>query len=160
MLTTLRKNKLRLYLVATLVLAFIVMQFIHLAVENFQHSNPPVTYTVQWDSEQTENLVRTACFDCHSNETVWPWYSNIAPMRWLVVRDVNEGREELNYSTGRRLELDEMIETIREGEMPPAIYLPLHPEARLSDAEKAQLIAGLQATFAGGDGNDGEKDDD
>jgi hypothetical protein len=113
--------------------------------------NPPVTYTIQWDSPQTEQLARTACFDCHSNETRYPWYSNIAPMDWLVNSDINQARRKMNFSTGSKLFSDEMEKQIESGEMPKALYLPLHPEANLTDAQKKQLIDGLIATFGEGD---------
>lgn len=113
------------------------------------HTNPPVTHTVQWNDPATEQIARRACFDCHSNETRWPWYSYVAPMSFLVARDVEKGRSEMNFSTGRELEGDEMAEQIERGKMPPGIYLPLHPEANLSETEKQQLIAGLRATFGG-----------
>lgn len=114
--------------------------------------NPPVTTTIQWDSPETEQLMRAACMDCHSNETVWPWYSYVAPMAFLVAKDVNEGRDALNLSTARRVEADEMVEKIQDGEMPPPIYLPLHPEANLTAEQKDALIAGIWATFGGEDG--------
>ena len=71
--------------------------------------------------------MRGACMDCHSNETEWPWYSNVAPVSWLVQNDVDEGRRRLNLSTGGA-DFDEMIETIEEGSMPPWQYKPAHPE--------------------------------
>ncbi|GAB4273901.1 MAG: hypothetical protein Kow0080_21840 [Candidatus Promineifilaceae bacterium] len=114
------------------------------------HTNPPVIREPNWDSPQTRELAQRACFDCHSNETIWPWYSNIAPFSWLTQHDVEEGRQKLNFSewgSGREGErAHEMAETILEGEMPPVIYLPTHPNARLTDAEKQALIAGLQST--------------
>ena len=87
-----------------------------------------------------------ACLDCHSNLTRWPWYSNVAPVSWLVQHDVDEGRAELNLSTDE-IELDEMIEAVREGSMPPWQYIPTHPGARLSSKDKEDLIRGLEATF-------------
>ena len=60
------------------------------------HDNPPVVAEPAWGSPATRELARRACFDCHSNETQWPWYSNIAPLSWLIQRDVDEGRDELN----------------------------------------------------------------
>jgi hypothetical protein len=95
--------------------------------------------------------------DCHSNLTKWPWYSNIAPISWLVQKDVEDGRRELNLSTGET-EVEEMVETIRDGSMPPWQYKPTHPEARLSDQERQDLIRGLEATF-GAAGADGEEDE-
>ncbi len=61
-------------------------------------SNPPVVSEPTWDSPQTRALAKDACFDCHSNETVWPWYAKIAPSSWLLAQDVDEGRSALNFS--------------------------------------------------------------
>lgn len=113
------------------------------------HINPPVVSEPAWSSEQARELATRACFDCHSNETQWPWYSNIAPMSWLVQRDVDEGRDELNWSEWEKGEEDgeDMIETVLEGEMPPGRYELAHPEARLTDGEMEELLQGLAATF-------------
>lgn len=113
------------------------------------HTNPPVRQEPAWDSATTRELAVRACFDCHSNETVWPAYSNVAPLSWLVQRDVDQGREALNLSEFDRPqeEAHESAEQVQEGKMPPPIYLPLHPEARLTPAEREQLIAGLTATL-------------
>src|SRR5512133_2698015 len=93
------------------------------------HPNPPVTSEPQWDSPQTRALAQRACFDCHSNQTVWPWYSNVAPVSWLVYRDVMEGRRRLNFSEWNRPQgqyLDELKVVYFEKSMPPANYLLLH----------------------------------
>lgn len=113
------------------------------------HTNPPVVSEPQWDSPQTYDLAKRACFDCHSNETVWPWYSSVAPASWLVQRHVNEGREKLNFSNwnGEFDDLDELPEVVQEGEMPPQNYLLMHPEAQLTTQEKQQLIQGFESTF-------------
>lgn len=121
------------------------------------HTNPPVVQEPNWDSPETRALAERACFDCHSNETVWPWYSNIAPISWLVFRDTAEGREHLNFSEwGATLQLwegynlyEDLGEVIEEGEMPMPIYLTTHADARLTPAEKTALITGLRATAAG-----------
>ena len=115
------------------------------------HSNPPVTMEPKWDSTRTRALAESACFDCHSNLTKWRWYSNVAPMSWLVQRDVDGGRSALNFSEWDRPQdvgLDDLTESIRSGSMPPWFYTPLHPNAKLSAAEKDALINGLTATFA------------
>ena len=114
------------------------------------HSNPAGGRQIAWDSPRTEQLMTDACMDCHSNLTKWPWYSNVAPISWLVQKDVEDGREALNLSTDGEVEVDEMIEAIREGSMPPWQYKPTHPGARLSDQEKQDLIRGLEATFGAG----------
>ncbi len=114
------------------------------------HTNPPVQSEPNWDSQDTRALAERACFDCHSNETTWLWYSNIAPFSWLVQHDVEEGRRILNFSEwdqgGKPRELEEMAEVLQRGSMPPAVYTPLHPNAKLTPAEVDQLIAGLNAT--------------
>lgn len=114
------------------------------------HSNPPVQAQPQWDSPTTQALFNRACADCHSNQTTWPWYSNVAPVSWLVQRHVDEGRSKFNINTqGFGREADEAANAVREGKMPEPTYLPMHPQARLTDAETQQLIQGLQATFGG-----------
>lgn len=112
------------------------------------HSNPPITGQPAWDSATTRALVGTACFDCHSNQTQWYWYTNIAPFSWFVQHDVEEGRAALNFSEWDRPQEDagDVAESIREGSMPPWYYYAVHWAAKLSPNEQAQLIAGLQRT--------------
>jgi hypothetical protein len=113
------------------------------------HSNPAVVREPEWDSPRTRELFFRGCKDCHSHETEWPWYSHVAPASWLLQYDVHEGRSHFDVSDWGRPhnEGDEAAEMMREGEMPPWYYLPAHPEARLSQAERDALVAGLIATF-------------
>lgn len=106
------------------------------------HDNPPVLAEPQWDNPSTRDLAVRACYDCHSNESVWPWYSNIAPVSWMMQNHVDEGRQKINFSEWgtRRQETRELAESVLEGEMPPISYLPTHPNARLTAAEKQQLV--------------------
>lgn len=158
-----------------LVLAVLAAGFLLIQVVPYgrAHDNPPVGQEPNWDSPQTRELAVRACYDCHSNTTVWPWYSNIAPVSWLVQHDVDEGREHLNFSTWNQSpaergeeeegeETEELGEVVQEGEMPPSNYLLTHPEARLTNDERAALAAGLQATAAQtvGGVSTGESDDD
>lgn len=112
-------------------------------------SNPPITREVNWDSPQTRDLAKRACFDCHSNETVYPWYANIAPVSFFLANHIREGREKLNFSEwdASNEDFDEVQKVIEKGEMPLGNYLMMHPEARLTEAEKEQLVSGLRATF-------------
>jgi len=108
-------------------------------------NNPPAAAEPTWDSAETRALAKRACFDCHSNETTWPWYSYVAPVSWLIYRDVTEGRSRLNFSEwnqNQRAAL-EASEQVLSGEMPPFYYVPLHPSARLTTAEQQQLATGL-----------------
>jgi hypothetical protein len=150
------------YLKRALVVLVILFAAIQLVPYGRAHENPPVTGEPDWDSPRTRELAQRACSDCHSNETRWPWYSWVAPISWLVQRDVDEGREHLNFSEfdRRQKHADDAAEEVEDGEMPPWFYLPLHSEARLGDGEKSELIAGLQRTFGEGDGKDKEDDDD
>lgn len=112
------------------------------------HTNPPVIQEPKWDSPQTRELAARTCFNCHSNQTDWPWYSNIAPISWLLYRDVIDGRQQLNFSEWNRpqREARQAPQKIEKGEMPQWYYIPLHPEASLSAAEKKALMDGLRAT--------------
>ena len=114
------------------------------------HANPAVTRAIRWDSPRTEQLATQACGDCHSNLTKWPWYTNVAPASWLVQRDVDEGRGKLNFSEWDKPQPDisDLMDQIQSGEMPPLQYKVIHGGARLSDAEKRELIAGLIRTCA------------
>ena len=113
------------------------------------HSNPPVTLEPRWDSPATRELASQACFDCHSNETRWPAYSQVAPMSWLIQHDVDEGRAVLNFSEWQRpqKEASEAAEVLREGEMPPALYGLMHGHARLNAADRDRLAFGLARTL-------------
>ncbi|GAB4497283.1 MAG: hypothetical protein OHK0052_08610 [Anaerolineales bacterium] len=128
--------------------ALVLFGLIQLVPYGRNHTNPPVVQEPNWSSPEVRALAQRACFDCHSNETVYPWYSNIAPVSWLVQHDIEEGRSKLNFSDwgrSREKDGDEIAEVILEGEMPPTIYLLQHPEARLTEAERALLIEGLLA---------------
>ena len=113
------------------------------------HSNPPVTSEPAWDSPRTRELAVRACFDCHSNETKWPWYAHVAPMSWAMQLDVDAGRSVLNFSEwNRTYPLAEYSgRRTRGGMMPPKKYLLAHPEAELTPEELEALARGLDATI-------------
>ena len=116
-----------------------------------EKTNPPVegARTLQAHAEvppKVAAILRRACYDCHSNETQWPWYSNVAPVSWFVIDHVNHGREHLNFSEWEQADehngqqdaqerFDEIIEEVKSRKMPLSSYLPLHPEAELSDQD-------------------------
>ncbi|HLO32547.1 MAG TPA: heme-binding domain-containing protein [Anaerolineales bacterium] len=132
-----------LFLIAGLTVLGLLIQLIPYG---HNHTNPPVNAEPNWDSPETRILAQRACFDCHSNVTRWPWYSNIAPASWLVYRDVTEGRLHINFSDWNRPDeqhVNEFQEVFDKNSMPPGQYLLLHPEAKLSPDEKQKLFDGL-----------------
>ena len=108
------------------------------------HDNPAVVRDAPWPSAEARSLAVAACYDCHSNETKWPWYANVAPVSWLVQRDVDDGRAELNFSRWPSGEADDLSDSVEDREMPPRQYLLAHPGARLSADERATLLAALR----------------
>lgn len=141
-----------------LCVGFIIIQFVPVNRANPQVEGdfrPPV---------EVVSVLRRACYDCHSNETVWPRYSRIAPVSWVIARDVHEGRAALNFSTWNRLSANKQAEAVREsweeiaeGKMPTWFYLALHPEARLSPADQSVLRAW---SASAGHGQEPEGNDD
>lgn len=146
-----RKRKIAATLVGIGVFDFLILQVI--PVGSFRDvlrrkANPSVIATIEWNSPDTQNLVKRACFDCHSNETIYPWYAQVAPVSWLVTRDVNKGRAAMNFSEDAATEynLDD-LEWHLSNDMPPNIYLIMHPEVYLTDEQKILLLSGFQKTF-------------
>lgn len=127
-------------IIVTFIVIFVGIQFIPV-----ERTNPPIS----WDINAPENIaqiLRTSCYDCHSNETVWPWYSKIAPVSFLVAGDVKDGRKHLNFSEWDKYEadkrekiLEEIVEEIEKETMPLTSYTFTHPNARLDD-QRIKLI--------------------
>ena len=132
--------------IGILALAFVAMQ---LAPYGRAHANPPVVQEPVWDTAQTRALFARACNDCHSNQTDWSRQSNVAPVSWLSQWAIDEGRAAFNVSEwpsgGRKA--GDVAGSVQNGQMPPEMWVSLHPEARLTTAEKEELIRGLRATF-------------
>jgi hypothetical protein len=130
----------RWFAVGTIVI-LVALQF-----KTVDRSNPPVQSDIGTSAEIKE-MLRRACYDCHSNETNWPWYSYVAPMSWFVAGHVDHGRGHLNYSEWPAFDLEEqehlfeeMWEMLSEGEMPLKSYTLIHRDARLSDTEREVLL--------------------
>jgi hypothetical protein len=127
-----------------LVVAFVLAQFIRPA-----QANPPVdpAKTLKAPAD-VQAILDRSCGDCHSNNTRWPWYAKVAPVSWWLADHVKDGRREINisefatYSPRKAAhKMEEVCEQVEKGEMPLSTYLPLHPDAKLSDADKARLCA-------------------
>lgn len=124
----------------TLVIILIGIQFIPV-----ERTNPPVSWDINAPQGVSE-ILRESCYDCHSNETTWPWYSKIAPISFLVAGDVNDGRKHLNFSEWDKYEADkrekireEIVEEIEKENMPLPLYTFTHPSAKLDD-HKIKII--------------------
>jgi heme-binding protein len=135
------------------IMALLVVVFVLIQLVPVDRSNPPVESEISTPPD-VKLIVKRACYDCHSNETVWPWYSQMAPVSWLLARDVHEGRAELNFSTWQRYSTTEQVkklkkswEEVQEGEMPPWYYLLVHRDAALSDADRQVLHTWALSTF-------------
>lgn len=148
---------------AAALMAFAGIQFVPVA-----RANPPITADFA-GPENVKAILDTSCYDCHSNATKWPWYSYVAPVSWLVARDVREGREHLNFSAwesmaqGEKAEaIEEIVEETSEGGMPMPIYLVIHPGARISDDKLGILrawAAGAGPATERGESEEEEDDD-
>lgn len=128
--------------VAVFVVAVVVAQAVRISTVN-----PPVVGDVAAPAP-VDAILRRACYDCHSNQTVWPWYSHIAPLSWLLANDVEEGRRELNFSTWstydakkRAKKLTETAKEVGGDEMPPWYYVLVHSDAKLADTDRETLRA-------------------
>jgi hypothetical protein len=137
--------------------AILLATFIALAIAQFprvEQTDPPTIEEVSAPFA-IETTLKRACYDCHSNETRWPWYSHVAPVSWLIARDVNLARKEINFSewggyypVTRQRKLEWMGRALREGTMPPWSYRLMHPGARLTDADRAVLEQWVQTALS------------
>jgi hypothetical protein len=141
------------YIALASVATFALIQAVPYGHNHTNPSNYNRQYEPKWDSAATRDLTVRACYGCHSNEVKYPSYSKIAPISWMVASHVSDGRDALNFSTVGKSsnishKLGDAVEVIQEGSMPPSYYTHFgkHPEAKLTAAEKQQLIAGLSAT--------------
>ena len=126
--------------------AVLVATFALLQLRPVERTNPPVISDVGAPAE-VDTILRRSCYDCHSHETRWPWYSHVAPMAWFVADHVEHARSDLNFSNwpafdfqAQRHAFDDIRHQLETGKMPLASYLILHPSARLSEEDRALLL--------------------
>lgn len=130
-----------------LLVLFLLIQFFQIDKENPAPTAQMDFLRIKKTPESTAKLIRNGCYDCHSNETKYPWYSNVQPVGWLLKNHIDEGRKQLNFSTFATYEpkrqahkLDEAEEMVANGKMPMDSYILGHPDAQFSDAQKQELI--------------------
>jgi hypothetical protein len=136
-----------------ILVALVLIQFVPVS-----RTNPPVESEIQ-TPQDVESILSRSCYDCHSNKTVWPWYSYVAPVSWLVSSDVSGGRQKLNFTTWNRYTPDQQMKRLRDiwkevqgGDMPLWYYLIKHSGARLSDEDKTVLRDWTQSAAQPGPG--------
>jgi len=142
------------YILGGVAVVFIGIQFVPNELPAVETNNPGDIVLNGLASEEISTMLKTSCYACHSNETVYPWYSYVAPSSWLVAKDVREGREELNFSIWQDYEmmdklkiLDDISAEVSEGEMPLKIYTLIHSSAKLDDAQRAKIVAWAEETM-------------
>lgn len=130
-----------------LVVCIVILQFFRGSEPEVRSENPADIFLHVEASDQVRNIMRTACYDCHSMETQYPWYTWITPVSWFVFDHIEDGRDELNFSEWANFEkrrkvhkLKEIGEEVEEGEMPLESYTPMHPEAKLTNEQREILI--------------------
>lgn len=139
-------------LLILLVAALVVIQFIGIERSNPEFDQSLDLITMEKPPMDVEKILRASCYDCHSNETIWPWYSYVAPASWLIKQHVDDGRDNINFSDWGEYELEdrayiieEMIEEVEDGEMPFPGYDVFHPDAKLSEEQKKALFNWLRS---------------
>jgi hypothetical protein len=142
-------------------LILLIFLVILIIVQFIPNDKPEVILTNENDliynnqlPEELASMLKESCYDCHSNETVYPWYSYVAPVSWLVVKDIREGRNELNFShwesqskMDKAKHLDKIIDEVTDENMPMPIYTIMHSKAKLSNDDR-QLLAEWAESFA------------
>ncbi|MDH5366140.1 MAG: heme-binding domain-containing protein [Cyclobacteriaceae bacterium] len=134
-------------IVIALGLVLVIIQFFRIDKENPSYEMENDFIMITNPPELVKGILKNSCYDCHSFETKYPWYTNVAPVSWWIKHHINEGRDELNFSEWATFELkrknhklDEIVEMVEEGEMPMSSYTWMHSEARLTDEQKTALI--------------------
>lgn len=152
------KRNTLLALLGIVIVGFLVLQIFPISAisTKLARQERPVLSQIDWGSPEAEQLVRTACYDCHSNEPTYPWYASVAPISWLLNKDINEGRRVLNFSeqAANQINPHELVEVVEEGEMPLPIYLVMHPDANLTEAQQQTLIQAFETVLSGRGGGD------
>lgn len=136
------------WILLAFVVVAIVIQFFRPGIAPLPVNRSHTMQSWMYVPANVDLMIRRACYDCHSNETKWPWYARIAPVSWWVKRDVSEGRQELNFSefatyskVRKTRELQAAFEEVRTGDMPLRTYLAMHKNAQLSEADKKAFCA-------------------
>jgi hypothetical protein len=136
---------------------FIVVFLILLGIQfiPINKTNPIITQDIQAPAE-VKNILRTSCYNCHSNETKWPWYSNFAPVSWMIINDVDDARNKMNFSIWNKISFEKKEELmrdiwdeVRQEDMPLTLYTYIHPESKLDLLQKNIIKKWITGTGIG-----------
>lgn len=142
------------YLLLGLALVLIIIQFVPNELPAVEMNNPSDLLATDQVDGEVANLLKAACYDCHSNSTNYPWYSHVAPISWLVAKDTREGRKEVNFSNWSDYDmmdqlkiLDDVYSEVEEEHMPLPIYITMHSEADLTPEQRQKIMAWAESTM-------------
>src|SRR6266446_3599210 len=134
------------WMVIILAVLFVAIQFVRPARTNPAVDESQTIFARTQMTPPVAAIFTRSCADCHSNKTVWPWYTNVAPISWWIAGHINEGRQNLNLSEWAKLDpnrqdrkLRQICDEVEDGAMPLPSYLPMHPKAKLSEQDKKAL---------------------
>lgn len=138
-----------------LIAALVIIQFIR-PKQNISAGPFPADVSTKFAiNDNVASILKTACYDCHSNNTTYPWYANVQPVNWWLTDHVNEGKKELNFSEfagytakRQRKKFNEIMEEVKEGKMPLKSYTWMHGDAKLTEAQKAALYKWCEESLA------------
>jgi len=153
------------YLFIIIILAMVVIQFFRPDRFYTAETTPDDINKKMQIPGNVQGIIKRSCYDCHSNQTFWPWYSNIAPVSWLVADDVTKGRKKMNFSEWGKMsqpkqekKLTDICDEITEDKMPLPKYLVIHKDAKLSQAEKDAICGWINSLGIDSDSSDVKKD--
>ena len=141
--------------IVNIIFIFVLLVLLGIQFIPINKTNPIITQDMQAPVE-VKSILRTSCYNCHSNETKWPWYSNFAPVSWMIINDVSDARNKLNFSTWNKISFEKKEELmkdiwdeVRQEDMPLTLYTFIHPEAKLDILQKNIIKKWITGTGIG-----------
>jgi Haem-binding domain len=141
--------------IVNIIFIFILLVLLGIQFIPIKKTNPIITQDIQAPAE-VKSILRSSCYNCHSNETKWPWYSNFAPVSWMIINDVEDARNKLNFSTWNKISFEKKEELmkdiwdeIRQEDMPLTLYTYVHPESKLDLLQKNIIKKWITGTGIG-----------
>ena len=141
--------------IVNIIFIFVLLVLLGIQFIPVKKTNPIITQDIQAPAE-VKNILRNSCYNCHSNETKWPWYSNFAPISWMIINDVDDARNKMNFSTWNKISFEkkeelkkDLWDEVRQEDMPPTLYTYVHPESKLDILQKNIIKKWITGTGMG-----------